>query len=60
VLWELKNCGTDVLRQWWGRESSKRLYAFFDVLGQILHTFEFRDKVRAPLLDREIDREIDR
>lgn len=44
VLWLLKNCDPDLLRQWWSRETPKRLNAFFDVLAQTLKTFEFRDK----------------
>ena len=36
VLWMLKNADPDLLRQWWSRESPKRLFAFFEVLAQTL------------------------
>ncbi len=44
VLWELRNCDPDLIRQWWSRESPKRLFNFFDVLAQALKTFDFLPK----------------
>jgi hypothetical protein len=39
VLWVLKNTDPDLIRQWWSRESPKRLFAFFEVLAQTLKVF---------------------